>query len=108
MRRPQVEPDGPRRPAPCPGADGDAATETPPSRPAGTHMTRVPTPCLALWEGECKQTVPRSAGQFVPQLTAGQRSLTPAGRAVRDERGDRPEQAAQHRQGRPAEVAAAG
>src|SRR3954471_24524550 len=34
MRRPQAEPDSPRRPAPCPGADGGAATGTPPSRPA--------------------------------------------------------------------------
>ena len=37
MRRPQAGPDSPRRPAPCPGADGGAAAVTPPSRPVGTH-----------------------------------------------------------------------
>src|SRR6185295_14287375 len=31
-------------------------TGTPPSRPAGTHVSRVPMTCLALRGGECKET----------------------------------------------------
>ncbi|AGL21295.1 hypothetical protein L083_7785 [Actinoplanes sp. N902-109] len=50
----QAEPDSPRRPVPCPGTDGGTAAVTPPSRPVGTHSSRVPRTCLALWGVECK------------------------------------------------------